>query len=99
MAGFQVITYGRFWVIAEVEERIDIVSIGKKGKRTQEEVAREHDPLFRHAQRFRAGVEGTISFLKRVLGLARCYTKGWRQYQSTVGASLFAHNLLILARC
>ena len=46
-----------------------------------------------------AGVEGTISFRKRVLGLVRCFTKGWTHFQATVGASIFAHNLLILARC
>jgi IS5 family transposase len=85
--------------VDKLEQRIDTVSIAKKGKRTPEQLEREHDPVFRHAQRFRAGVEGTISFLKRVLGLARCFTKGWAHFQSTVGASIFAHNLLILARC
>ena len=85
--------------VEELEERIETVSIAKKGKRTQAEVEREHDPIFRHAQRFRAGVEGTISFLKRVLGLSRCIAKGWKHFQSTVGTSIFAHNLLILARC
>ncbi len=85
-------------IVDELERRIGTVSIAKKGKRTPEQIEREHDPLFRHAQRFRAGVEGTISFLKRVLGLSRCYTKGWAHFQATVGASIFAHNLLILAR-
>jgi IS5 family transposase len=85
--------------IDTLEERIDTVSIGKKGKRTPEQLKREHDPVFRHAQRFRAGVEGTISYLKRVLGLSRCFTKGWKHFQATVGASIFTHNLLILARC
>ena len=83
----------------QLEERIDTVSIAKKGKRTLEQLEREHDPVFRHAQRFRAGVEGTISYLKRMLGLSRCYTKGWEHFQATVGASIFTHNLLILARC
>jgi IS5 family transposase len=85
--------------IKNLERRIATVSIGKKGKRTQEQTEREHDPIFRYAQRFRAGVEGTISFLKRVLGLSRCYSKGWAHFQSAVGASIFAHNLLILSRC
>ncbi|MFQ5512693.1 MAG: transposase [Candidatus Krumholzibacteriia bacterium] len=78
---------------------VDVVAIGKKGKRTQEQTRRETDPAFRHAQRFRAGVEGTISFLKRVLRLFRCYNKGWEHYVATVGATVLAHNLLILARC
>lgn len=85
--------------IDNLQQRIETVSIAKKGKRGAEQTEREHDPIFRHAQRFRAGVEGTISFLKRVLRLSRCYSKGWQHFQSAVGTSIFAHNLLILARC
>ena len=82
-----------------LEQKIEMVSIAKKGKRTPAQTAREHDPAFRHAQRFRAGVEGTISYLKRVLGLSRCFSKGWTHYQSAIGTSIFTHNLLILTRC
>jgi transposase, IS5 family len=85
--------------IARLEKIIQVVAINKKGKRTREETDRETDPAFRHAQRFRAGVEGSISFLKRVLGLCRCYSKGWEHYAAMVGATVLAHNLLILARC
>jgi transposase, IS5 family len=85
--------------IGDLQKKVGVVSIAKKGRRTAEETEREHDPLFRHAQRFRAGVEGTISFLKRVLRLARCFNKGWKHFVSTVGQTVFAHNLLILARC
>ncbi len=85
--------------IEKLRKRIATVSIAKKGNRTAAEIEREHDPIFRHAQRFRAGVEGSISFLKRVLGLARCFCKGWAHYQSAIGTSIFAHNLLILSRC
>lgn len=84
--------------LAELREKIEVVAIGKKGNRTPEETERESDPAFRHAQRFRAGVEGTISFLKRVLGLLRCFNKGWQHFVATVGATVFSHNLLILAR-
>jgi IS5 family transposase len=85
--------------IERLSELIEVVAISKKGRRTEEQTRRETEPAFRHAQRFRAGVEGTISFLKRVLGLCRCYAKGWEHYRATVGATIFAHNLLILARC
>lgn len=85
--------------IERLSEIIELVAISKKGKRTEEQTQRETDPAFRHAQRFRAGVEGTISFLKRVLGLCRCYNKGWEHYVATVGATVLAHNLVILARC
>lgn len=85
--------------LAALGEKIKVVAIAKKGKRSPEQVARETDPLFRHGQCFRAGIEGSISFLKRVLGLARCYVKGWEHYVAAVGATVFVHNLLILARC
>lgn len=85
--------------IEHLGKKVEVVAIAKKGKRTEEQTRRETDPAFRHAQRFRAGVEGTISFLKRVLGLFRCYNKGWEHYVATVGATILAHNLLLLARC
>jgi len=83
----------------KIPEEVKIVAIPKKGRRNASEQERELDPLFRLGQAFRAGVEGSISFLKRILGLARCMNKGWENYASTVGATVFAHNLLILARC
>ena len=84
--------------IDRLQRKVPVVSIAKKGRRTPEETEREHDPLFRLAQRFRAGLEGTISFLKRTLRLARCFNKGWEQFVSTVAQTIFAHNLLVLAR-
>ena len=82
----------------ELRKKIACVSIGKKGNRTEEEREREHTPAFRMGQKFRAGVEGSISFLKQVLGLWRCMNKGWLHYAATVGATVFAHNLIVLAR-
>ena len=84
--------------INELEEEIDVVSIGKKGSRTEAEAERESSPAFKLGQKFRAGVEGSISFLKRSLGMARCLNKGWEHYVSTVGSIVFAHNLLVLVR-
>lgn len=81
-----------------LRERVEVVSIAKKGKRTAEETRREEDPLFRHAQRFRAGIEGTISFLKRILGMFRCHNKTWEHYEATIGLTVLAHNLLTLSR-
>jgi hypothetical protein len=86
-------------VLGQLDDQVEIVSVGRNGHPDHRDHQREADPLFRHGQRFRAGVEGTISFLKRVLGLARCFNKGWRNYVSTIGASIFTHNLLVLARC
>lgn len=90
--------YKNMKTINKLEKKIGTVSIAKKGKRTPEEVERELDPFFRHAQRFRAGVEGTISYLKRVFRLFRVMKKGWPRFVAEVGATIFTHNLLILAR-
>lgn len=84
--------------IEELEEEVGLVAIGKKGSRTAKEIARESSVAFRMAQTFRAGIEGTISFLKRTLRLLRCFRKGWQNFQSEVGRAIFAHNLIVLTR-
>lgn len=84
--------------LTKLESDIDVVAIGKKGKRTPSEDEREHSLAFKLGQAFRSGIEGTISFVKRCLRLYRCFNKGWKHYAATIGATVFAHNLLILAR-
>lgn len=84
--------------IDRLGETIGVVSIGKQGRRNEQEARRERSEPFRAGQRFRAGIEGSISFLKRALRLARCFNKGWKHFVATVGATVFAHNLLVLAR-
>lgn len=49
-------------------------------------------------QMFRAGIEGTISGLKRAFRLARCHYRGFKRFQASVGMGVFAHNLVVLAR-
>jgi transposase, IS5 family len=53
----------------------------------------EHRPAFRRADRWRAGVEGRISLLKRRFGPARCRYHGERGLERWVGLGLLAHNL------
>ena len=57
--------------LAKLSEKIKTVSICKKGRRTAEEDRRESTEEFKEGQRFRAGVEGTISVLKRAFKLNR----------------------------
>ena len=90
--------YENMETIEQLGKEIGVVSIAKKAKRTEEEAIGESDPGFRFAQRFRAGVEGSISYLKRILGLFRCFNKGWEPFACTVGATIFTHNVLVLAR-
>lgn len=47
---------------------------------------------------FRAGIEATVSYLKRSFGLDCCTWKGWARFQSYVWSAVFAANLTILAR-
>jgi IS5 family transposase len=74
------------------------VCVPKKGRRNEEEEKKEHSRWFKLAQAFRAGIEGTISVLKRVFGLWRCLREGWVHFQSWVGTGVLAHNLVLLAR-
>ena len=49
-------------------------------------------------QGFRAGIEGTISVLKRAFGLFRCRCKGFSSFAASVGMAVFCHNLIVLSR-
>lgn len=54
--------------------------------------------VYRCLRNFRAGIEGTISFLKRIFGLDRCTWRGFSSFNAYVCGSVLACNLLILAR-
>lgn len=79
-----------------IEEKVNLVSIGKKGRGAPDH--RETSPEFKDAQRFRAGVEGSIAFLKRFLMLGRVLNRGMAHFTATVGVTVLAHNLLVLSR-
>jgi IS5 family transposase len=49
-------------------------------------------------KRFRAGIEATISFLKRSFGLSRCTWSGLTRFRAYCWCSTVAHNLLTIAR-
>jgi IS5 family transposase len=49
-------------------------------------------------QRWRAGIEGTISCLKRAFHLGRLLFKGFKNFSSGVGGAIFCHNLLTVVR-
>jgi IS5 family transposase len=82
----------------KLSEKVETVSICKKGRRTEEEDHRESTEEFKAGQRFRAGIEGTISVLKRAFKLGRCFFKGFKNFASSVGCAVFCHNLVMLAR-
>jgi transposase, IS5 family len=76
---------------AELEELVDTLAIPS---RLQDYA----DRMMVFCQAFRAGIEGTISVLKRAFRLSRCFFEGFNGFVSAVGWGVFSHNLRILAR-
>ena len=54
--------------------------------------------VYRRLRNFRAGVEATISFLKRTFGLDCCAWSGFGSFKAYVLASVLACNLRLMAR-
>lgn len=55
------------------------------------------DKVLASCQAFRAGIEGTISGLKRAFRWVRCFFHGFKGFARTVGLGVFCHNLIVLA--
>lgn len=84
--------------IKDWENKIPNMAIGKKGRRNKEEIEREHSSIFTDLQRFRAGIEGTISVLKRALGFKMPPFKGFKSFATSIGYMIVSYNLLLLTR-
>ena len=54
--------------------------------------------VYRALRNFRAGIEATISWLKRSLGLRRCDWRSFPSFKTYVWSSVLAANLLVIAR-
>jgi len=84
--------------LAEARARgLDDVVFAKKRGLLVEDMA-STPWIYRLLRNFRAGIEGMISFLKRIFGLGRCTWKGAESFASYAGASVVSANLLLLAR-
>lgn len=75
---------------ADLEQQVGTLAIPKR----MQDFA---DKMLAHWQAFRAGIEGTISGLKRAFRLIRCYFKGFKGFASAVGLGVLCHNLIVLA--
>jgi len=82
---------------AAKERGLDDVVFAKRRNLQVEDMA-SSTWVYRQLRNFRAGIEGMISFLKRVFGLGRCLWKGAESFAGYVGASVVSANLLLLAR-
>jgi IS5 family transposase len=54
--------------------------------------------LYQRLRHFRAGIEGTISFLKRCFGWDRCAWRSYGSFRAYTWASVITANLVMLAR-
>ena len=75
----------------ELEERVDFLGVPRRTRDFG-------DAMMAVWQQWRAGIEGTISCLKRAFRLARCCFRGFKNFASAVGSAVFCHNLTILAK-
>ena len=82
---------------AKQREGLQDAAFDRKGSVKISDMARS-SWIYRQLKRFRAGIEGCVSWLKRVFGLNRCTWKGWEHFCQYVQSSVVSYNLLILAR-
>ncbi len=80
----------------ELQKKIKVVGIPKKGKGNTIQSNRENSEEFKVAQRFRSGIEGSIGVLKNCFKMFRCMWKGYKNFVGWVSFSIFCHNLVVL---
>jgi transposase, IS5 family len=78
--------------------QIRSVAVPRQGPLTPKQKEACHSARFRRAYRWRAGIEGRISVLKRRFGLARCRYHGEAGMERWVGWGVLAHNLRQISR-
>lgn len=69
------------------------ICIPRRGKKSKAQMETESKLTFKKYQRWRAGIEGRISYLKRCFGLARLRVRGYSVSKTVVGWAILAHNL------
>jgi IS5 family transposase len=74
------------------------VALPKKGAKNEARRHHERQGWFRRAGRFRAGIEGRISVMKRRGFLGRCRDKGEEGFGRWVGWGVLSSNLHVIAR-
>jgi len=68
----------------------------KRGMKVEDMTGSEW--IYKKLKRFRAGIEGNISTLKRVFGLDRCTWRGLEHFKAYVMSAVLAYNFNVLAR-
>ena len=75
----------------ELEEQVDYLGVPRRTRDFG-------DSMMSVWQQWRAGIEGSISCLKRAFRLARGCFRGFKNFASAIGSAVFCHNLTILAK-
>jgi IS5 family transposase len=78
--------------------RIRSIALPRQGPIDAKQRHDRHRAAFRRAYRWRAGIEGRISVLKRRFGLNRCRYRGEAGMERWVGWGLLTHNLRQIGR-
>jgi IS5 family transposase len=71
-----------------VEKHVETVAVPGRGLSRA-----KIDTMWHH---FRAGIEGSISVLKRAFRLSICMYRGFKSFSASVGLAVFCHNLVNL---
>ena len=74
------------------------VSLPQPGYKSDHRRQQEKQPWFRAAQRFRNGIEGRISQLRRARHLDRCLAHGEQGMERWIGWGVIANNLATIAQ-
>ena len=74
------------------------VVLPKPGAKDHKRQRRESQPWFKAVLRWRNGIEGRISHLRRARGLDRCRNHGDNGMERWLGWGVIANNLIVIAR-
>jgi len=79
------------------EAGVEYVALPQPGHKDEARQAHEAQPWFRAALRFRAGIEGRISTLRRARRLDRCRNRGEAGLECWLGWGVIVNNLVMIA--
>ncbi len=77
---------------------VEQIVLPQRGRRSAERKAHEKQRWFKKGARFRNGIEGRISVVKRTVQLKRCLYHGLDGFERWIGWGIIVANLVVIAR-
>jgi transposase, IS5 family len=74
------------------------ICLPQPGPKTEQRCRQERQAWFKQGQRFRNGIEGRISVVRRTVQLARCPYHGLEGFERWIGWGVLVANLVVIAR-